>query len=348
MKKKLSIVAWPLMTVGLLLSCGQKNEYNLKGDFGTDYDNMPVLLISLSNGDTISADTVRNGLFEFSGIVENPELVQIRIGGRAVASAILEPGQVNVTPNSISGTPLNDELQSYANKWQEISTKIKENINDSTKEEQLEILTQQLSQQFSEFGDSLMQANLDNPIGASLMIDKAYEMSGTELEKTMDQHPSLKSYAKLNKILDQKKVAEATGEGKPYKDFEISYNGTTTKLSDLIKPDHYTLVDFWASWCGPCRREIPVIKEIREEWGPKGLDVVGVAVWDEPQNSEKAMEDLGIDWPVIINAQTVPTDLYGILGIPCIILIGPDGTILSRDRLGDELKAAVANAMSQK
>ena len=112
-----------------------------------------------------------------------------------------------------------------------------------------------------------------------------------------------------------------------------------------MQPGHYTLVDFWASWCGPCRREIPVIKELLNEYGPKGLDVVGVAVWDQVPETKKAMDELGITWPVIMDAKTIPTDMYGILGIPTIILIGPDGTILSRGKQGDALKAAVAEAM---
>ena len=87
-----------------------------------------------------------------------------------------------------------------------------------------------------------------------------------------------------------------------------------------------------------------MLKELLEEFGDKGLEVLGVAVWDEPANTLNAIKSHGIEWPCIINAQTIPTDLYGINGIPCIILYGPDGTILSRDKQGDELKADVRAA----
>ena len=105
------------------------------------------------------------------------------------------------------------------------------------------------------------------------------------------------------------------------------------------------IVDYWASWCGPCIRETKVIKEILEEYGPKGLEVLGVAVWDEPQNTLRAIEHHKLPWQQIINAQTVPTDLYGISGIPCILLIAPDGTILSRDKQDEELRADVKAMM---
>lgn len=107
------------------------------------------------------------------------------------------------------------------------------------------------------------------------------------------------------------------------------------------------MVDFWASWCGPCIRETKVLKEIYEEYGSKGLDVLGVAVWDEPANTLKAIEQHQLPWPQIINAQTIPTDLYGIAGIPCIILFDPEGNIVSRDKQDDDLRADVAAAMAK-
>ena len=131
-----------------------------------------------------------------------------------------------------------------------------------------------------------------------------------------------------------------------FKDFEITYgDGTSKKLSDYVGKGKYTLVDFWASWCGPCIRETAVIKDIYNEYGPKGLEVLGVAVWDEPENTKDAIEKHQLPWPQIINAQTVPTELYGISGIPCIIIFGPDGKILSRDKQGDALRADVKAAM---
>jgi hypothetical protein len=81
------------------------------------------------------------------------------------------------------------------------------------------------------------------------------------------------------------------------------------------------------------------------EYGPQGLEVLGVAVWDEPQNTKRAIEQHQLPWPQILNAQTVPTDLYGIAGIPCILLIAPDGTIVSRDKQDDELRADVKTLM---
>ena len=95
---------------------------------------------------------------------------------------------------------------------------------------------------YQTYSDSLMNANIDNPVGASLFMGKAYDMSISEIEKTLNDHPSLKTYSSIQKQLTSKKVAEETGEGKPYKDFEVPYEGKTQTLSSLMKPGHYTLL----------------------------------------------------------------------------------------------------------
>ena len=99
----------------------------------------------------------------------------------------------------------------------------------------------------------------------------------------------------------------------------ITNDGVTQRLSDFAGKGKYTLVDFWASWCGPCRRQIPVIKSLKEKYGDR-LDVVGIAVWDEADDTRRAIEEEGITWPTVLNAGTVPTDLYGIMGIPLSLI----------------------------
>lgn len=135
-------------------------------------------------------------------------------------------------------------------------------------------------------------------------------------------------------------------EGAKFIDFTIlDSNGQEVKFSDYIGQGKYVLVDFWASWCGPCRREIPNIKEVYEKYKGDKFSVLGVAVWDDPKDSKEAIVALGITWDVILNAQRIPTDLYGIEGIPQIMLFGPDGTLLKKDLRGPAVEAAVKEAL---
>lgn len=120
------------------------------------------------------------------------------------------------------------------------------------------------------------------------------------------------------------------------------------RLSDVVGHGDYVLVDYWASWCGPCIKQTEVIKDIYRDYKDKGLKVLGVAVWDEPEATKAAVARHELPWECWVNGGSVPTDIYGIMGIPCIILYGPDGTIISRDKQSDELKAAVRAAIDGK
>ncbi len=131
---------------------------------------------------------------------------------------------------------------------------------------------------------------------------------------------------------------EATSPGNMFIDFEITQpDGSIKKLSDYVGKGKYILADFWASWCGPCRREIPNVRKVYEKFGGDKFDVISIAVWDKPENTLKAIEEEGLEWPQIIDCQKIPGELYGIEGIPEMILFGPDGTILKR---GGELRGA--------
>ena len=148
-----------------------------------------------------------------------------------------------------------------------------------------------------------------------------------------------------------------TAEGKPFIDFTVnSVVGMTrsvppqpkyaeVKFSDYVGKGKYVLVDFWAPWCGPCKREIPNIKKVYEKYADKGFEVLSIAVWERQpvEVTINTAADLGMDWLHINNAGSVPTSIYGIEGIPHLMLIGPDGTILKRGFHGLEgIEAAVA------
>ena len=173
----------------------------------------------------------------------------------------------------------------------------------------------------------------------------AYTMSTEELITFIDGNEYFKADSTIIKERALWEVQLETAEGKMFKDFEAEYDGKVVKLSDYVGKGKYVLVDFWASWCGPCRAEIPNLLSVYEKYKGDNFEVLGVATWDAPEDTKTAIEQLGITYPQIMNAQKAGSDAYGINGIPQIILFGPDGTILKRNLRGAAIEDAVQDAL---
>jgi thiol-disulfide isomerase/thioredoxin len=136
--------------------------------------------------------------------------------------------------------------------------------------------------------------------------------------------------------------------GEPFVDFAVEYDGKITRLSDYVGRGKYVLADFWASWCGPCREEIPDLIAAHEKFKDKGLTVLGIAVNDRPEATLKAIADLHIPYPQILNSQEIATNAYNIRGVPHIILFAPDGTIIARGLSGENIDKKLANILNYK
>ena len=184
---------------------------------------------------------------------------------------------------------------------------------------------------------SLVKDNPDNVLGLMGIQSLRGQLEPDEMAGLIAAlDPKLQERKEIARMKESLDAAVKTGEGTMFVDFEaVQPDGKTRRLSDYVGRGKYILVDFWASWCGPCRREIPNVKAVWKKYHGASFDVVSVAVWDKPEKTAKALAEEKMPWAQIVNAQDVPTGIYGIEGIPHLILFGPDGTILRR---GDSLR----------
>ncbi len=135
-------------------------------------------------------------------------------------------------------------------------------------------------------------------------------------------------------------IAPCKDYGKQMPKFNLpDLNGKKVSLDDF--KGKYVLIDFWASWCGPCIGELPYLKAAHNEFGPKGLVVLSITFDKDYKSWKKAVKDKGMNWLNISAKGTDVSKQYGVRGIPRIMIIGPDGTLVADELRGELIEKAL-------
>jgi thiol-disulfide isomerase/thioredoxin len=124
-------------------------------------------------------------------------------------------------------------------------------------------------------------------------------------------------------------------------------DGVMHRISEYVGKG-YLLVDFWASWCGPCRRELPNVKRAYEKYHAKGFDVLGISFDNKKDAWLKAINDLGLVWNHISDLKGWESEAakqYAVTGIPCTILLDPNGKIVASNLYGEKLEQILSELL---
>lgn len=246
------------------------------------------------------------------------------------------------------GTP-EERIHGRVNEFLAETKAVGENslLSQQEKDRKSEALFEDLQDDVERIARRALKKHTDDQTAVDMVcaLSEFNILEGEELVELIEKlGPNVQNAPEIIRLRANLEKISQTSPGQKFKDFSIRQpDGKVLKLSDFAGKGKLCLVDFWASWCGPCKGEIPNLREVYDKYADDGLVMVSVAVWDTPQSSLDTAAAYGVCWNQIVNAQNIPTDLYGIEGIPHIMLIAPDGTILKRDLRGSEIAKAVKN-----
>ena len=273
-----------------------------------------------------------------------------------------EPGNIyaDLVSDSLSGTKLNDQFYQYSKDSRyEVSVinayyhQLDESVNipDEIKAELTEKIEKRTEKLLIMVKNTYIQ-NKTNAMGAFVMEDLLQYDDEIEYETVLTllegAAPAVTTYQSLQTKLKAMERVSHTAPGKQFIDLDLTdfKTGKPIKLSKVIK-GKVALIDFWASWCRPCRAEIPNIAEIHKNYGGKDFVVVSLNVWDKPDGQAKAIQDMNMVWTQLTDTTRNATNTYGVDGIPQILLIGKDGKIIARNLRGEDIEKAVKKALEK-
>ena len=351
-----------LATAGIvaMASCQNSTGYVIKGTIEGADDGSYVYLQDYSGGNLTAVDSaaVNAGKFSLSGesssIAECRFLTYVNETMEIVAQVFLEKGTIKVNMSSekatVGGTTCNDAYQKFLDLYTAASIEINEiytqvmsdsTLTDADRKAKGDLMQAKEDEAIAMIKDQISQ-NISNVVGVQLLASFAMNFPANEVAPLLDKIPT--ELEAMPEVVSMKEYFAAmlkSAEGQQYSDIELNDpDGKPIKLSDFIPNNKYTLIDFWASWCGPCRMEMPNVVAAYDKYKSKGFGIVGISLDSDVEAWKKAIVDLNITWPQMSDLQgwqNAAAQLYGIRSIPSTLLIDQSGVIVTRDLRGEAL-----------
>jgi len=356
MKKVMFIAA---LMMAALPTEAQQIKYTING---ISKDNgKTVVLRDRRTNQIVDSAVVANGKFSMTGNAEKDAYMGVSVKDASWFTMFFNDGTpviINLNDSTLKGSPLNERLTRYDVEinapYGNYMMKVQSMSEEEREKKKVELagglmiavmkMMEGVEKVFKEERETLI------PVA---FIDEYQQMLGQEkfdsviaTKPAWANHPIAKSqveYFAQQKAQEAKKNAYV---GKQFTDLEeADADGKMHKLSEYVGKGKWVLVDFWASWCGPCRAEMPNVVAAYEKYHAKGFDIVGLSFDNKKEPWVKAIADLKMPWVHLSDLKgwkTVASDVYGVNSIPDNLLIDPQGKIVARglraQGLQDKLK----------
>ena len=349
----------------LLCSCKQEPSYVIYGIVeNPEYEGQKVYLLGESqDAYDIQKDStmVVGGKYVFEGSVAKPQPGMVTIFGAEVERNVLQIGfcleNAEITIHTdedgwsvVSGTEYNDAYQHFQEarrgpreRLGEIMAVMRQKSADNSltqeEKEKLEAEWEVCRQEEQDICFYFIKDNINNP---AFWGDARVCASRCSLEKQREllaqANATTLGSADIKDVVNRIAALEKTAVGQHFIDLHMfDQEGNEISLSDYAGKGKYVLIDFWASWCVPCREEMPNVKAVYEKYKDKGFEVVGISCDNNHDAWVKAIHDLELPWKQMSDLKWEANAIYGINGIPYTVLLDPDGIIVARDLRGEQL-----------
>lgn len=364
MKKNIILLVSVLATT---IAAAQEHNFTINGT------NLPrkirngrtIVLCDIQNNDSIGSGIIKKGKFTINGYTDTVFIGYITDRKQLFIPIAIEPDMtatIDIRDYVIGGSPLNDQLNRYVHGYM-YCKKQRDNAYYFGPKQDEERFQDSINNFHEVTGWQIFNDNADNAVGAYMLYNlfngiigfgDFYSDTISHRRKMIDSVYATSSsvvhdFLLNRQVFEKSQHQQAVAKGKRFVDFTGINRSShdTVSLSQLVT-GHVAIVDFWASWCGPCRQEIKqYLKPLYEKYADSGLVVVGVGVWDKEGDFDKAINDLELPYSQILDPTgNGASTLYGFVSIPQVFLIDSNGIILGKFR-GEELVRETETALKK-
>ena len=347
----------------IVVTACQQNTYKIVGETEGLNDGDTLVLVQ-NQGETqediVQKFVVEGGSFEVEGEVGPGPLCTIYAPGRygMGINLFLEAGTIRVklTPdeakNHVGGTKSNDAWQEmnskiaqYNDKMQQLAKQLydEKGFTEETQKQAVEQM-QQLEADMVNLIVTTAEKNYDNEVGYFLItnFEADEQFAPTKRLALIKKMPSrFRERKELKEMVETLEKAQSMEEGSKIQDFSLpAPDGQELSVMSIVKENKLTILDFWASWCGPCRQEMPNMVQLYDMYQPKGLAIIGISLDENHDQWVKAIEEMGMKWPQMSDLKgwnSAAAQQFRVRAIPHIIILDQKGCIVGTGLRGEQL-----------